>query len=200
MNSQVVQELQAEQLENEIGYYGLVIDRIGCEENLYVAIDETIGNKLFWHIVDSDRTATLISKEISKRKLQGEFTFIPLNRISPKQRSVPENAVGKSFLLKKKLNYDETVEKAIQYVFGKVLICKNFSTVIELARNSGLDCVTLDGEKGSKGGVLSGGYINPAKSKIKKFVNLRELEEKLNELRDESEKKDEEANKVAELS
>merc|ERR550519_1908354 len=44
----VVQELQAEQLENEIGYYGLVIDRIGCEENLYVAIDETIGNKLFW--------------------------------------------------------------------------------------------------------------------------------------------------------
>ena len=85
------------------------------------------------------------------------------------------------------MNYDENVEKAIQYVFGKVLICKNFNTVIELARGSGLDCVTLDGEKGSKKGVLSGGYINPAKSKIKKFVNYRELEEKLCEMREKSE-------------
>ena len=181
---------------NEIGYHGLMIEQFSCDETLYVAIDETVGSKLFYHVVESDKVATIIIKEAGKRKLPGVFNFIPLNKISPKQHVFPKDGTGKSFLIKEKLEFNEECEKAIQWVFGMVLVCKDMNTVVDLVRKSNLDCVTLDGEKGSRGGVLSGGYINPAKSKIGKFVFLRNQEQKLDEIIKDRDNKERELQKV----
>jgi hypothetical protein len=41
--------------------------------------------------------------------------------------------------------------------------------VVRLVRETGFDCITLDGEKGSAKGVLSGGYINKERSKMTHF-------------------------------
>ena len=65
-------------------YYGLVIDNISCNEEMFTAVDEIGGQRLFHHIVFSDIVATKILHEITKKKLRGIFTFLPLNRLIPR--------------------------------------------------------------------------------------------------------------------
>lgn len=61
-------------------YYGLVIENFKCEQSIYTAVEVTAGNRLFHHIVESDKVGTQILKEMNKHKLPGEVTFMPLNR------------------------------------------------------------------------------------------------------------------------
>lgn len=42
-----------------------------------------------------------------------------------------------------KLNYDEKYDKAMRYLFGKTLICRNLDVATKLARSTGLDCVII---------------------------------------------------------
>lgn len=46
-----------------------------------------------------------------------------------------------------KLKYEERYDKAIRYIFGKTLICRNIEKATELAKSTGLDCVTLEGDQ-----------------------------------------------------
>ena len=57
----------------------------------------------------------------------------------------------------------------MSFVFGKTLVCRDLDTVVRLARSSNLDCITLDGEKGSSKGVLTGGYIHPERSRMANY-------------------------------
>ena len=36
-------------------YYGLVIENFKCEQSIYTAVEVTAGNRLFHHIVESDK-------------------------------------------------------------------------------------------------------------------------------------------------
>ena len=45
-----------------------------------------------------------------------------------------------------KLQYDPKYDKVLQHVFGKTLICRDMEVATEIARNMGLDCITLDGK------------------------------------------------------
>lgn len=66
-----------------------------------------------------------------------------------------------------KLTYDAKYDKAMRFIFGKVLICRNLEVATKLARLSGFDCVTLEGDKVLCRGVLSGGHYDTAKSRMK---------------------------------
>lgn len=44
-----------------------------------------------------------------------------------------------------KLHFEPKYEKAMQYIFGKTLICRNLEVATQLARTTNLDCITLDG-------------------------------------------------------
>jgi hypothetical protein len=46
-----------------------------------------------------------------------------------------------------KLNYASKYDKALRYIFGKTLICRNLEVATNLAKTSGLDCVTLEGDQ-----------------------------------------------------
>ena len=61
-------------------YYGLVIENFSAEQSIYTAVEVTAGNRLFHHIVESDKVGTQILKEMNKQRLPGEVTFMPLNR------------------------------------------------------------------------------------------------------------------------
>jgi chromosome segregation ATPase len=39
------------------------------------------------------------------------------------------------------------VTQALRYIFGRTLICRNLEVATQLARTTGLDCVTLDGDQ-----------------------------------------------------
>lgn len=54
----------------------------------------TAGNRLFHHIVESDKIGTQILKEMNNQKLPGEVTFMPLNRLQVRPQDYPHNNVA----------------------------------------------------------------------------------------------------------
>ncbi|XP_055303831.1 structural maintenance of chromosomes protein 3 [Sitodiplosis mosellana] len=171
-------------------YYGPVIENFSCEKAIYTAVEVTAGNRLFHHIVESDRVGTQILKEMNKLKLPGEVTFMPLNRLQVKVHDYPDNP--DSIPMISKLRYEEQYDKALRYIFGKTLICRNLERATELAKSTGLDCVTLEGDQVSSKGCLTGGYFNTSRSRLEiqkkrtEFMDLiKGFEEELTSIRNE---------------
>uniref|UniRef100_A0A6B2ELJ6 Structural maintenance of chromosomes protein n=1 Tax=Phlebotomus kandelakii TaxID=1109342 RepID=A0A6B2ELJ6_9DIPT len=169
-------------------YFGPVIENFNCDKTIYTAVEVTAGNRLFHHIVESDRVGTQILKEMNKQKLPGEVTFMPLNRLQAKIHDYPDDP--DSIPMISKLKYEEQYDKALRYIFGKILICRNLERATELAKSTGLDCVTLEGDQVSSKGCLTGGYFNTSRSRLEmqkkrsEFMELiRDHEEELATLR-----------------
>lgn len=169
-------------------YYGPVIENFNCDKTIYTAVEVTAGNRLFHHIVESDRVGTQILKEMNKQKLPGEVTFMPLNRLQVKIHDYPDDP--DSIPMISKLRYEEQYDKALRYIFGKTLICRNLERATELAKSTGLDCVTLEGDQVSSKGCLTGGYFNTSRSRLEmqkkrsEFMDLiRNFDEELSTLR-----------------
>lgn len=75
-------------------YYGLVIENFSCDKTIYTAVEVTAGNRLFHHLIESDKVGTQILKEMNRQKLPGEVTFMPLNRLSGRNIDYPHDAVS----------------------------------------------------------------------------------------------------------
>lgn len=169
-------------------YYGPVIENFNCDKTIYTAVEVTAGNRLFHHIVESDRVGTQILKEMNKQKLPGEVTFMPLNRLQFKMHDYPDN--NDSIPMISKLKYEEKYDKALRYIFGKTLICRNLERATELAKTTGLDCVTLEGDQVSSKGCLTGGFFNTSRSRLEMqkkrteyVAMIQEFEDQLHDVR-----------------
>merc|ERR1712079_710992 len=168
-------------------YYGLVIENFECEQSIYTAVEVTAGNRLFHHIVASDRVGTYILKEMNKSKLPGEVTFMPLNRLHVRNIDYPNTK--DAIAMVSKLEYSEKYDTALRYIFGRTLICRNLEVATQLARTTGLDCVTLDGDQVSSKGSLTGGYFNKSRSRL-------EIQKTRSEKKDEITDQEEEMKKL----
>ncbi|XP_055370824.1 structural maintenance of chromosomes protein 3 [Condylostylus longicornis] len=182
-------------------YYGPVIENFNCDKTIYTAVEVTAGNRLFHHIIDTDRVGTQILKEMNKQKLPGEVTFMPLNRLQVKIHDYPDDP--DSIPMISKLKYEEQYDKALRYIFGKTLICRNLERATELAKSTGLDCVTLEGDQVSSKGCLTGGYFNTSRSRLEMQKKrseyndlIKDFEEELATLRNELKQTETEINKV----
>merc|ERR1712141_131301 len=100
----------------------------------------------------------------NKQKLPGEVTFMPLNRLHVRHLDYPQTK--DAIAMVNKLTYDDMYDKALRYIFGRTLICRNLEVATQLARTTGLDCVTLDGDQVSSKGSLTGGYFNKSRSRL----------------------------------
>ncbi|CAG9833392.1 unnamed protein product [Diabrotica balteata] len=145
-------------------YHGPVIENFDCEKSIYTAVEVTAGNRLFHHVVDTDMIGTQILKEMNRQKLPGEVNFMPLNRLNVRDQDYPNDS--DAIPMVSKLHYDHKYDKAMRYLFGKTLICRNMEVATKLARTTGLDCVTLDGDQVSSRGSLTGGYFNVLNSRL----------------------------------
>lgn len=146
------------------GYCGQVVDLFTCDPAIYTAVEVTAGNKLFNHVVKTDEVGSQILKEMNKQSLPGEVTFMPLNRLVVKDIEYPktENA----FPMVSRLSFDDNYDLAMRFVFGRTLICRSLETATHLARAHRLDCVTIDGDQVMSKGSVTGGYCNPARSRL----------------------------------
>jgi structural maintenance of chromosome 3 (chondroitin sulfate proteoglycan 6) len=91
------------------------------------------------------QVGTQILKEMNKQKLPGEVTFMPLNRLHVRVIDYPQTK--DAIAMVSKLDYEDKYDKALRYIFGRTLICRNLEVATQLARTTGLDCVTLDGDQ-----------------------------------------------------
>ncbi|THH18649.1 hypothetical protein EW146_g2367 [Bondarzewia mesenterica] len=145
------------------------------------AIELTAGNSLFHVVVDTDQTAQKVL-DVMLREKTGRVTFMPLNRLKPKNPT-PPNAQDAIPLLEK-LNFATLHEKAFQQVFGKTCVCRDLTVAAAYVKSHGINTITLDGDKVDRKGALTGGYHDVRRSRIegiKSVTNWRakyEAEEK----------------------
>ncbi|KAK3095501.1 hypothetical protein FSP39_015420 [Pinctada imbricata] len=159
------------------GYHGTLIEVFDCEKTFFTCVEVTAGNRLFHHIVDSDRTGTKILTEMNRLRLPGEVTFMPLNRLDSRETQYPDT--NDAIPMISKLKYDNKYVRAINHVFGKTLICRNMETATQIARTQNLDCITLDGDQVSRRGALTGGYYDTRRSRLDLQKGKVELSQKL---------------------
>lgn len=120
-------------------------------------------------VVDTDQTASKVL-EVMLRERTGRVTFMPLNRLKPKN-PVPPNADDAIPLLEK-LHYNPAHAKAFQQVFGKTCVCRDLTVAAAYVKSHGINTITLDGDKVDRKGALTGGYYDIRRSRLEAVKNV----------------------------
>lgn len=145
------------------GVYGTIAELLEVGDKFRRAVEVTAGNSLFHYVVDNDETATKVI-EILQKERAGRITFIPLNRVRPRNGNVPK--ANDALPMIEKVHFDPIYEKAFQQVFGQTTICPNLTIAGQYARSHGVNGVTLDGDRSDKKGAFTGGSIDNRHSRL----------------------------------
>jgi structural maintenance of chromosome 3 (chondroitin sulfate proteoglycan 6) len=68
-------------------------------------------------------------------KLQGEVTFLPLDRLQARREQYPR--ASDALPLIDKITFERQFETVMLYIFGKTLICRNIEVATRYARQHG---------------------------------------------------------------
>ncbi|KAJ3769491.1 hypothetical protein FB446DRAFT_216385 [Lentinula raphanica] len=149
---------------NLTGVYGPLYRLFEVTDHRYnIAIELTAGNSLFHVVVDNDETASKVLDAMLRDKT-GRVTFMPINRLKPKNPPLPND--GDAIPILEKLRYDNTHAKAFQQVFGKTCVCKDLTVAAAYVKSHGINTITLDGDKVDRKGALTGGFHDIRRSRI----------------------------------
>ncbi|KAG0690112.1 Structural maintenance of chromosomes protein 2 [Pichia californica] len=152
------------------------------------ALEVCAGYKLFNVVVDTERTGSLL---LEKGRLRKRVTIVPLNKITSKVvrsdilQEAKRQAPNKVELALNLVEYDDSVKKAIEFVFGNKLICDDPETAKKVTFNDRIrtGSITLEGDNYDPEGRLSGGSRRASSSLIAKFAKYKELREEVVNIR-----------------
>ncbi|KRZ34969.1 Structural maintenance of chromosomes protein 3 [Trichinella pseudospiralis] len=178
----VIESLRSRHAQSNLvdGYYGMLIENFQTDKRFYTAVEMTAGNKLFYHIVENDRIGTKILEEINRQRLPGEVNFFPLNRIQYRQHEYPQNQYVLPMI--NQLQFEERFLPVMQHCFGKTLICRNMDVATQMARSERMDCITLEGDRVSSRGALTGGFCDVRRSRLQLQSQRWNLKQQAEEL------------------
>lgn len=145
------------------GVYGTLAELCNVNDRFRRAVEVTAGQSLFHYVVDNDSTASRVI-EILQKERAGRITFIPLNRVKPKQANIPK--ANDAVAIIEKIQFDPMYEKAFQQVFGQTIVCPNLQIAGQYARSHGVNSVTIDGDRSDKKGAFTGGSIDTKHSRL----------------------------------
>jgi structural maintenance of chromosome 3 (chondroitin sulfate proteoglycan 6) len=94
----------------------------------------------------------------------GRVTFMPLNRLKPKNPPTP-NAQDAIPIIEK-LSFAPEHQKAFQQVFGKTCVCRDLNIAAAYVKSHGINTITIDGDKVDRKGAMTGGYHDVRRSRI----------------------------------
>jgi len=163
------------------GVHGPLVDLIECPPQLATAVEVVATNQLFQVVVDSvDVGMQLVSALGQERR--GRVTFMPLDRLRVPDLQYPTEHGSDAVPLTKHLRYDPRYDLAVRQVLGRAVVCRTRAVAELVAGGGRLDAITLDGDLVSRRGALSGGYSDPARSKILAHQRAKALERRAGEL------------------
>ncbi|TMS36231.1 hypothetical protein L596_003446 [Steinernema carpocapsae] len=153
------------------GHHGCLIDLIDCSDVYYQAIEVTAGNRLFYHVVDNDRTAMRLLKHVNGNELPGEVNFFPMNRLVAPPRRTTEDEDARAML--DCIDVDRRFDAVMRNVFASTAIVRNLQAGSRLARTEQFDCVTLEGDQVSRRGPITGGYVDNKRSRLELYHKIK---------------------------
>jgi structural maintenance of chromosome 3 (chondroitin sulfate proteoglycan 6) len=149
---------------NLVGAYGTIAELLHVDEHYRTAVEQTAGNSLFHYVVDNEKTATLLVNALQEQN-GGRVTFMPLAQLRPTR---PPNfpKAHDAIPMIDKIHFDPKYEKAFAQVFGKTIICPDLTVAGQYARSHSVNAITPDGDTTNKKGAMTGGFIDPRKSRL----------------------------------
>ncbi|KAH6661923.1 RecF/RecN/SMC N terminal domain-containing protein [Plectosphaerella plurivora] len=180
------------------GAYGTLAELLEVNEAYRLAVEQIAGASLFHYVVDSADTATYLAQILHNQR-GGRVTFMPLDQLRPRPVKFPRSQGGEVVPLINKIEYDERHEKAFLQVFGKAVVCPTLQIAVQYTKSHGVDAITLDGDQANKRGAMTGGYIDPKKSRLhavqavnKWRADTDSVSDQLDDIKDKIEQKEQE--------
>jgi structural maintenance of chromosome 3 (chondroitin sulfate proteoglycan 6) len=107
---------------------------------------------------------------------------MPLSQLRPKPAKLPKAADAQAML--DKIKFEKKYEKAFAQVFGKTIVCPTLAIASQYARSHGCNAITPDGDTSNKKGAMTGGYIDPRKSRLEAVRTVNKWRDEYESLRD----------------
>lgn len=145
-------------VESEV--YGTLLENINVPPDYCIAAESTAGSALFNLLVKDDNIAGQIVSLVRKGSL-GSIVCTPLNQLEVKSRTYPKLKGAKPLV--DVIQCAERMYPAVQQVFGRTMVCSTLELCDEVSTKHGLDAITMDGDKVSSRGTLTGGYQDPSR-------------------------------------
>jgi structural maintenance of chromosome 3 (chondroitin sulfate proteoglycan 6) len=156
------------------GYHGPIYELFDVPEHYQTAVEVVAGSSLFHIVVDNDDIASRILDILNKEK-GGRVTFMPLNRLKPKEQSYPDSVDVTPMI--QQLKYEQKFHPAFLQIFGKAIITRTLETASTFARSHNLTAVTMDGDRADRKGALTGGFHDTKRSRLDSVKALRDAKE-----------------------
>lgn len=162
-----IKEKKVRNFNNDATLLGEVVD---VESKYETAIEVALSSSISNVIVNDEKDAQRLIEHLKINKL-GRVTFLPLTILKSSVVNVANNITaikGYVGIASELVKYDEKYKKAIEFSLGRILICENIDSGLEIAKKSNYSyrIVTLDGEVLNIGGSLTGGSL------YKKNINV----------------------------
>ncbi|KAL6867913.1 putative chromosome segregation protein SudA [Trichoderma novae-zelandiae] len=165
------------------GAYGTLADLLDVSDAYRLPVEQIAGASLFHYVVDNADTATYLA-DVMYKQHGGRVTFMPLAQLRPRKVNFPNS--NDAVPLLNKIKFDAKFEKAFQQVFGKVVVCPNLAVAAQYARSHGVDGITAEGDTTNKRGAMTGGYIDPRKSRLEAVQAANKWREEYERLTEQS--------------
>ncbi len=142
------------------GIYGTVADLGNVSSKYAVALEVAAGARIKSIVVENDKLAAELIDYLKKNKL-GTATFLPLNKINPKETSEDAKkligAKGVHDLAINLVSFEQKFKKVFSYVFSDTLVVDEIHVATRLGIGKA-KFVTLDGDVAELSGAMHGGY------------------------------------------
>eukprot|EP01083_Nonionella_stella_P038243 104058_1 len=144
------------------GVRGRVTELFDMPNRRYaMAVAAALGHNRKSVVVDDERTAVEAIKYLKEQRV-GKATFIPISTIKAKPIKENLRRLGNGTKLAiDVINFDESLKRAMMYVFGNTLVCESLDIARELCyrrKDLGtLKAVTVKGTVIDKNGYMTGG-------------------------------------------
>lgn len=179
MGSDVEKALSFIESKNYEGVYGPLIKLISFNALYDDAVDSVAGSRLFHVVVDTSITATKLISDLQKNNA-GRITFMALDKLRVfKVPELPDNNDDYQMLKDQiQMASEINVQKAVDFVFGSYVCCRNFEVIDKIPKFQKYNYVTLTGDLQLGTGAMNGGYVSSKRSKtklIRKINGLKDL-------------------------
>ncbi|CAJ1429225.1 unnamed protein product [Effrenium voratum] len=143
---------------------GTLLSHLEVAPTFRAAVESFAGNALFNILAMDDDAAAQAVKHVRTRRL-GAVVVTPLSQLPLKEHQLPAMEGVKALV--DVVRCPSWARPAVQQVFGKAVVCLNMELCEEVAKRHGIDAISLDGDRVSRKGVITGGFQDP-----RRFVRL----------------------------
>lgn len=148
------------------------------------ALQTCAGGRLFNVVVQDSQTATQL---LERGRLRKRVTIIPLDKIYTRPISsqvldlAKKIAPGKVELAINLIRFDQSITKAMEFIFGNSLICEDPETAKKITFHPKIRArsITLQGDVYDPEGTLSGGSRNTSESLLVDIQKYNQIQKQI---------------------